>query len=74
MFTLILLAILPYWILPWVLLPLPVSPFSLNVGLFVYLAHWAGVGGLIGFALSKQDRGVALGCIVGALLAAFLMC
>jgi hypothetical protein len=48
---------------------------TLNVKyeLFLYLAFWAGVGSLIGFALSK-DRGMFLGAIIGANLAAILMC
>jgi hypothetical protein len=50
-------------------------PLSVKYELFLYLAFWASVGSLIGFALTKKrDRGMFLGAIIGAILAAVLMC
>ena len=63
------LAITAYWTLP----SLGVRVSS-EVGMVLYLLHWAAVGGLGGFGMSKGDRGSAPGAILGALLATFLMC
>lgn len=40
-----------------------------------YFVHWATVGALIGFAVSRKGgRGTFLGAIAGAVLSAILMC
>jgi hypothetical protein len=50
-------------------------PLSVKYDLFLYLAFWSSVGSLIGFAVAKKrDRGMFLGAIIGAILAAVLMC
>ncbi len=47
-----------------------------QIGLFLYLAQWAGIGGLIGFALSRKQgsRAPLLGALLGIALATLLMC
>lgn len=76
-------AVLPPWLMfalallpvaaPWVLFFLGLSP-SQEIGLLLYLAHWAAVGGLIGFALSKGRFAIMLGAILGVFLAVMLRC
>lgn len=61
------LAILAFWVLPF-LMSLPRV-----AALFLYLAHWASIGALIGFAISKnKDRGIMWGVVIGAALSAIL--
>jgi hypothetical protein len=64
----------------WGLGLLTVYGFISNVpspilGFVSYFVHWSSVGGLIGFALSREGRGgILIGAIMGAILSAILMC
>lgn len=45
------------------------------LGFVSYFVHWSSVGGLIGFAVSRNSgRGCLIGVITGAILSALLMC
>jgi hypothetical protein len=74
--SLFLLGVVQHWGLGF----LAVHGFISNVpnpilGFASYFGHWSSVGGLIGFALSRNGgRGSLIGVIIGAILAALLMC
>jgi hypothetical protein len=51
------------------------SRVTVVVDFLSYFAHWSSVGGLIGFAVSRNGlRGSVIGATVGLILSAILMC
>jgi hypothetical protein len=59
----------------WGIVILKDYPLRIKYELFLYLAFWSSVGSLIGLVISKKsDRGLFWGAIIGAVLAAVLMC
>ncbi len=74
--SLFLLGIVQHWGLGFLAVTGSVSGAShLILGFISYFIHWSCVGGLVGFALSREGRGgILIGVITGAILAALLMC
>jgi hypothetical protein len=74
--SLILLGIVQYWGLGFLAVSGFVSDVSNPIlGFASYFVHWSSVGGLIGFAVSRNGgRGSLIGAITGAILSALLMC
>ncbi len=74
--SLFLLGMVQYWGLGF----LAVYGFISDVpnpilGFVSYFVHWSSVGGLVGFAVSRNGgRGSLIGAIIGAILSALLMC
>jgi hypothetical protein len=74
--SLLLLGVTQYWGLGYLAVTGSVGEVSKPIlGFASYFVHWSSVGGLIGFAVSKNSgRGSLIGAITGAILSALLMC
>ncbi len=71
---LFLVGILQYWVIGLLCVYGFISDPPRRVDWVMYLVHYSSVGGLIGFALSKNGlRGSLIGAIIGLVLAAGLV-